>query len=59
MIGLTGWVEIISAVLKFPDAVLRLVKALQKTPQEQHEALIQASEAEALKWKQSGRPTWD
>ncbi len=59
MIGLTGWIEIISAVLKFPDAVLRLIKALQGTPEANHEALIQASEAEALKIKQTGRPTWD
>jgi hypothetical protein len=58
MIGLTGWVEIISAVLKFPAAVLRLVNALKKTDQENHEALVKAIEAEAANIKKTGRPTW-
>lgn len=59
MIGLTGWVEIIKAVLQFPDAVLRLVKLLQKTDQEKHEALIVSIEREAESLKKTGRPVWD
>lgn len=57
--GLVGWLEIIKAALYFPEAMLRLVAALQKTPQEMHEALLQASEAEAQKLKSTGRPSWD
>lgn len=56
--GLLGWVEIISAALKFPDAVLRLVMALKKTDQEKHQELVTAIEAEAEKFKKTGRPTW-
>lgn len=55
---IAAFLEVISGFFKFPDAVLRLVQALQKTPQEQHEALLQASEAEALNLAKTGRPTW-
>lgn len=59
VMGLTGWIAIITAALKFPDAIMRFVVLLQKTPQEQHEALLQAGEAEAASLAQTGRPSWN
>lgn len=59
MISLVQWVEIISAVLKFPDAVLRLVQALKQTPEEQHEGLVKQAEDEAHKMASGQRPSWD
>lgn len=55
--NLAAWLEIISAALKFPDAILRLVRVLQKTPQEQHEALVLKNEAEAKTFEDTGRPS--
>ncbi len=57
MIGLTGWLEIIKAVLSFPDAMLRLARVFQKTPQEQHEAIVARNEQEALSFEKTGRPS--
>ena len=58
-IGLSGWLEIFKAVLQFPDAVLRLVLVLKKTPQEVHELLVQQNEKAAAQYEKTGRPSWD
>lgn len=56
--GLLGWVEIIKAVLMFPDAILRIVRVFQKTPQEMHEQIVMSIEKEAKQFEETGRPTW-
>lgn len=58
MIGLPEVLEIISAVLKFPQAVLSLVRVLTKTPEEQHEDLMKRIAEEAQNFESSGRPRW-
>jgi len=50
--------ELINGVLKFPDAVLKLVRALQKTPQEKHEDLLKRMDEEFKRFEETGRPTW-
>lgn len=47
------------AALSFPNEVLRLVAALKKTPEENHEEIVAASEAAAAKLEQTGRPSWN
>jgi hypothetical protein len=47
------------AALKFPDAVVRLVNLLKKTPQEKHENLLKKMEEESTKFEDTSRPTWD
>jgi hypothetical protein len=59
MIGLAGWLEIIKAVLQFPDAILRLVRAFQSTAEEDREKLIARIQAEAAGAKAGERPRWD
>lgn len=55
---LTAILEIVSGILKFPDAIYKFVLLLKKTPQEKHDALLGAAQAEADKFEQTGRPTW-
>ena len=50
--------ELINGVLKFPDAVLKLVRALQKTPQEKHEDLLKRMDEEFKRFEETGWPTW-
>jgi len=52
------WLEIIKGVLAFPDAVLKLVRVLSSTPQENHDKIINAAQAESDKFKETGLPTW-
>lgn len=59
MLGLTDILEIIKAVLKFPEVVLSFVKLIQKTPQENHTDLIKIMAQEAEKYEDTGRPTWN
>ena len=56
---LLAWVELIQGILKFPSAVLALIKVLQKTPEEQHDALISKMQAEAQAFEDTGRPSWN
>ena len=58
-LGLVAILEIIKGVLQFPTAVLNLIRLLQKTPQENHEALLSRMNEEAKKIEETGRPTWD
>ena len=52
-------IALIKGVLEFPDAVLKLIKALQSTPSEKHDAMMAASQKEWDSFKETGRPTWD
>lgn len=56
---LAAILEIIQGVLKFPDAILRLVRVLKATPEEQHQKLVSQIEAEAKQLEETGRPTWE
>lgn len=56
--SLAGWLEIASGVLAFPAMSLKLVKLLRATPQEHHEAILEAISKEADQYEMSGRPTW-
>lgn len=51
--------EIINGVLKFPDSVLKLIRVLQKTPQQKHDDILKAAEDAAQKFMDTGRPTWE
>lgn len=59
MIGLTGWIELITVALKFPTAVMELIKILKATPEEKHQDLLEAAQKESDKFKETGRPSWD
>lgn len=50
---------IIGGILKFWDQVTWLIKILQDTPEEKHQALITAMNKEAESLKKTGRPVWD
>lgn len=58
-LGLTGWISLISLALKFPSAVMAMIKIFQDTPSEHHQKLVQAMQAEADFIKKTGRPKWD
>ncbi len=51
-------ITIITGVLQFPTAVLKVIQTLRQTPAEQQEALIAAMLAEAQNFQKTGRPTW-
>lgn len=48
----------IVAALQFPEAVVKLVNLLRKTPQEKHEDLLKKIDEEASKFENTGRPSW-
>ena len=50
--------EIINGVLKFPDAVLRLIRVLSKTDQQKHDDILKSAEEAARKFENEGRPSW-
>lgn len=56
--GLADILAIIKGVIYFPDTILEFVKILQKTPQENHEAILDASRKEAMNYEETGRPQW-
>jgi len=55
---LAAILEIIQGVLKFPDSILQLVRVLQATPAEQHQAIILSVQAQSDNYKKTGRPQW-
>lgn len=48
--------EVVLAFLKYPDVVLRLIRAVKATPEEEHQKLVSQIEAEAKSFEDSGRP---
>ncbi len=59
IMGLTAILEIVKGVIAFPSVVLEFVRLLQKTPQENHEAIVSRIRLEAQHFQETGRPTWD
>jgi len=51
--------ELLKGVLQFPGIVLEFVKLLRKTPQEKHEEILKLVNAEAAKFEEHGRPSWE
>lgn len=56
---LMGFIGLLPAIFKFWDQVTWLIQTLQKTPEEQHQALMDKVKAEADAFEQTGRPVWD
>jgi hypothetical protein len=56
--GISDIFAIIKTVLQFPSTILEFVKILQKTPQENHDALLKKMQDEAKRFQDTGRPTW-
>ena len=56
--GIPEIVGLIGGILKFFDQVKWLVQTLQKTPAEQHDALLIRIRKEADAFESTGRPTW-
>ena len=56
---LAAWIELVVAVLKFPSAALALLKALEKTPAEKHQDIIDQVNAFIDKNQSGDRPTWE
>lgn len=50
---------LIATILKFPNTILAFIKILKKTPQENHEDILNMVAKESEKLEQTGRPTWD
>lgn len=51
-------IALIPAIFKFWDQVVWLVQTLQKTPEEQHQSLMDRIKKEADSYEQTGRPNW-
>lgn len=58
-IALADWITIIQGVLAFPKSVLQVIQTFQKTPEEKHQELVNAIQAESAKYQETGRPTWN
>lgn len=56
--NLAAWMEIAVGVLRFPDTILKIIKLLKSTPEENHEALVKSLSEEAKQYEISGRPLW-
>jgi hypothetical protein len=54
--GLAGWVELITLILKFPSAILEVARLFQKTPAEKHDALLVDIKKQADQFANTGRP---
>lgn len=51
--------SLIIGILQFPAQMSAFLKILQKTPEEQHNALIASIQAQSAAYQASGRPNWD
>ncbi|MBP9709106.1 MAG: hypothetical protein KBD78_15835 [Oligoflexales bacterium] len=49
--------EIIKGVLAFPDAILKVIKILQKTDAQRHEEIVEKISKEAEHFRDTGRPS--
>jgi hypothetical protein len=57
--GITQIISLILGVLQFPKEIGELLKILKKTPQQNHEGLLQRIQLEAKNYEDTGRPKWD
>lgn len=51
------WATIL-LILKNLGALMDLIHMIKKTPQEQHEELLESLKAEAKSFNETGRPKW-
>ena len=56
--NLAAWVALLTAVFKFPTELLAIAKALQKTPEQKRQAIVEAATKVADGLVETGRPTW-
>jgi len=54
----SGIFTIIMGVLEFPKMILEFINLVKKTPEEKHEEILKAIQAEAKKFDDTGRPSW-
>lgn len=52
------WLELIFAVLKFPQHFLALSKFLSKAPEEKRQEILERTKKEADEFAKTGRPKW-
>lgn len=57
--GLSEILEVIRGVLQFPETILKFIRLLRKTPQDNHETLLIKISEESKKFEDTGRPTWE
>ncbi len=55
--GVAEILMLIKGVIEFPGVILQFVKLLRKTPQENHEDLLEAVRQEAKLFEETGRPS--
>ena len=53
---LTGFIEVLKAFFKFPEAVVALVKILSKTPEQKHDDMIKRVNNAFDEQANGGRP---
>jgi hypothetical protein len=58
-VSFAALIDLIKAGLQFPEAMIQLVKLLRSTPVENHEALLKKISEEAVRFEETGRPTWE
>lgn len=51
--------QAITAAFQFPGEIVALAKMLRSTPEEAREGIMKSVQAEADKYQQTGRPTWN
>lgn len=51
-----GFIEVVVAFLKFPEAVLGVVRMFQKVPEQKHEDLLKEMAEKAKAFEETGRP---
>lgn len=56
ILGIFG---LLGDVFKFFDQVTWFIKVLKGTPEQHHQAVMDAISAEAIKYSETGRPTWN
>lgn len=49
--------EIIKGVLAFPDAILKVIRLLEKTPQQRHDEIVSNIAKEEEHFRNTGRPS--
>lgn len=50
-------ITIIKGVLAFPDAIIKLIRLLEKTPQQKHDEIVSRITKEEEHFRDTGRPS--
>jgi hypothetical protein len=53
---LEAFLALIPAILQFPSQIAWFIQLLKKTPEEQHQALMDKIQSEADAYQKTGRP---